>query len=166
MLQKDFASALRSALVDKGFERNGACFYLRSDELIWVVEPERVFKGARWALRLGCLVRNIDPELTTPRENQCHVTSDYEFIGEAVPPAARAGRVSDHASYFALAFDLDHDMISDSERLVAIDFAVSDLREVLGSLMSVDSLLHAVTDGVFVSGFIDRRVRALAQGDK
>lgn len=157
----DFVQELRKAFTDRGFERKGLCFYLRSAEVVWVIEPERVFSGSGWALRLGCLVRSINQDLPFPRENQCHLTSDYAFISDSMPDSAVAYRFNDHRSYFAMAFSLEHGIMADSERLSAVRFAASDLRTHLDSLMDIKSIACAASMGLFENGFLDPRLRAL-----
>jgi hypothetical protein len=162
MTSKDFGKAIRRSLADVGFVRHGAAHYLACGDLIWVVEPERIFAGSSWALRLGCLARALDPT-EYPRENQCHMTSEYEFMGDAVPASAQSSRFNDHRSYFVMASDLKHDMIDDDERLKAIDFAASDLRERLGVVGDMESLGELISSGLFSSLLVDRRLRELLQ---
>ncbi len=143
------------------FRRDGSAYHWRSDELVWVVEPERRRGEAKWSFRIGCLSRALEPGKESPRENECHLTSDYVFFGDSVPDAAVGTRFDDHRSYFTMAFDLDHDLISDEERRAAVLFAAQDLAKRMGAAKTIGDIAELLRRKILVNAFVHRDLRAL-----
>jgi hypothetical protein len=129
-------------------------------ELIWVVKPERIFRGLTWAIHLGCHIRALDPESQRPRQHECHVQLDYKQFGDAVPDAATGSRFDDHSSYFSSAFDLSYLKITDAARMEAISFAARDMSEQMITVDTVARLAKFISD-YQIRGFISRQAREL-----
>jgi hypothetical protein len=160
---REFSKLVRESLRAAHFERDGSAYHRRSDELIWVVEPERRRGEAKWSFRIGCLSRALAPGIESPHDNECHLTSDYVFFGDSVPGGAAGTRFDDHRSYFTMAFDLDHDLISDDERRAAVTFAAEDLAERMSAVKTIGDLCEFLRRKSLVNAFIHRALKELIQ---
>jgi hypothetical protein len=156
----EFADAWRAAFKAAGFKHYSRTYYLQTIELIWVVKPERIFRGLTWAIHLGCHIRALDPESQRPRQHECHVQLDYKQFGDAVPDAATGSRFDDHSSYFSSAFDLSYLKITDAARMEAISFAARDMSEQMITVDTVARLAKFISD-YQIRGFISRQAREL-----
>ncbi len=157
-------SIILAALRHQGFEQTSARSYARSPELIWVVWPRKA-RFSRWfSIEVGVLSTELTPDLEYPTYDECHFLSDYAFIGERVPEAAKASRFDDHRSYFSMALVVDDDRISDTERREAIEFAAADLGTLTSTVTTVqafgtwrateapDSFLHVALRRLLTAG--------------
>jgi hypothetical protein len=79
---------------------------------------------------------------------------EYPMLGNAVPPAAAGSRFDDHLSYFTMAFDHKHDLISEDERSTAYAFMARDLARMVRAMPGVSDLRAAVSSGLFARGFV------------
>jgi len=160
---REFSKLIGESLQAAQFKRDGTAYHWRSEQLIWVVEPERRRGEAKWSLCIGCLSRALEPSEESPHENECHLISEYVYFGESVPEAAVGTRFDDHRSYFTMAFDLDHDLISDEERRAAVLFAARDLAERMGAVRTVDDLAGLLRRKELVNAFVHRDLKELMQ---
>jgi len=74
---------------------------------------------------------------------------EYTMLGDAVPPAAAGSRFGDHLSYFTMAFDHKHGLISEDERSAAYAFMTGDLARMVRATPEVSDLRAAVRAGLF-----------------
>lgn len=158
---REFSKLVRESLQEAQFRRDGTAYHWRSEQLIWVVEPERHRGEAKWSFRIGCLSRALAPGKESPHDNECHLMSDYVFFGDSVPDAAAGTRFDDHRSYFTMAFDLDHGLISDEERRMAVLFAARDLADRMGAVGTIDDLAGLLRRKELVNAFVSRDLKEL-----
>ena len=137
------------------FERVAAGrWQARTDELIWAFDLDRGRSWNPWAVMIGIVVRERHPGLAAPRHNDGEVMIEYPMLGDAVPPAAAGSRFDDHQSYFTMAFDHKHDLISADERSAAYAFMTGDLARMVRAMPEVSDLRAAVRTGLFARGFV------------
>lgn len=130
---------------------------IASDELVWVFELNRGAAWARWSPIVGCAVRawrESDPT----RVADCDVQVDYALLPLGVPAEAVGSRFDDHRSYFTMVFDHTHDLVADDVRANAFAYMAQDMHDLATRLSTVASLRQAVRQGLFDSGFVDRRL--------
>ena len=117
-------------------------------------------------MMIGIVVREQQPGLTAPRHNDGEVMIEYPMLGDAVPPAAAGSRFDDHLSYFTMAFDHKHGLISEDERSAAYAFMAGDLARIVRAMPDVSDLRAAVTAGLFARGFVLPALRKPETGDE
>jgi hypothetical protein len=159
------AAELRKAAassIGRVAERRGRAsrWHIASRELTWVIELDRGASWSPWALALGCAVRSWRADDDVPRVAGCDVQIDYAMLPSGVPDAALGTRFDDHRSYFTMVFQHAHDLVDDGERIEAFQYCADDVRGLATRLATVAALRQAVRDGVFASGFVDRRLLA------
>ena len=137
----------------------------RTDELIWAFDLDRGRSWNPWAVMTGIVVRERHPGLARPRHNEGEVMIEYPMLGDAVPPAAAGSRFDDHLSYFTMAFDHKHDLISADERGAAYAFMAGDLARMVQAMPEVRDLRAAVKTGLFARGFVLPALRKPETGD-
>ena len=149
------------------FERVAAGrWQARTDELIWAFDLDRGRSWSPWAVMIGIVVRERHPGLAVPRHNDGEVMIEYPMLGDAVPPAAAGSRFDDHLSYFTMAFDHQHDLISEDERSAAYAFMAGDLARMVRAMPEVSDLRAAVKAGLFARGFVLPALRKPETGDE
>jgi hypothetical protein len=93
-----------------------------------------------------------------PAVRDCHVQIEYALMPLGIPGVAAGTRFSDHRSFFTMVFDHKHDLVADDVRREAFAYMASDLRDLAARLITLRALRQAVAEGLFASGFIDRRL--------
>ena len=142
-----------------GFESRGSRWFSTSRELCWVFELDRGSSWAKLGMLVGVGVRAWLPGNGVARANDGHLYIEYPLLGSAVPPEAIGTRFDDHGSYFTMAFDHAHDLVSEEERRRAFDFMAADLAELVNRCSTEEELRSAVAAGTFDSGYVDPRLR-------
>lgn len=133
-----------------------------SDDLTWIFEMERGAAWSRWAMTVAAAVRAWmanEPDEAGSRANNGHVIVDYALLGSGVPPEAKGTRFDDHRSYFTMMFDHTHDLVTANERSRAFGYMAKDLGRLAHEYATLGALRQAISEVVFHSGFVDRRLR-------
>ena len=152
------------ALFDVGLDRKGRSrWYARSAELVWVAQLDR-YSARPWGLISGAVVRAWSPDDGWPQYADAHLFQDYTLYGGGVPAAAMQSRFDDHRSYFTMIMDHTHSLVSDHERLEAVDFMARDVAALFRRVTTLDALATSVRTKE-LGGWVDPRLGRRAGDD-
>jgi hypothetical protein len=148
-------AAASKAMNAETFERRGRSrWFAIKPDLLWLFELDRGSHSS-WAMMVG--VQPTDGDKSLPSHaDECAVYIEYSMLGSRVPDEAVDNRFGDHKSYFTMVFDHRHDLINHGEREGAFRFMAEDLQAYAARIHTRESLLAAVADGMFDTGFVDR----------
>ena len=73
MDKKEFKKALATTLLEYGFVMKNNISRAETDELIIVVSTQKSNYENSYYLNYGFLIKELNPELTNPKDNQCDV---------------------------------------------------------------------------------------------
>lgn len=89
MDKKEFKKVLASILSEYGFTTKNNISRAETDELIIVISTQKSNYDNSYYLNYGFLIKALNPELTTPKDNQCDVFGrlNLNIDGKILPTA-------------------------------------------------------------------------------
>ena len=144
---------VRQALKKGGFQQRGHTWYDRSQDLIWVITPERLWSSPRWALRIGVLSTHLDPVTEWPTDSNTHLQTELQFL------ATDWGTAKELAS----ALDASSSEWADADRSRYLEDMARRLKQVTSKTLSIEALADLMGGPIGHGALIDKRLRGLLE---
>ena len=80
MNRKEFKKSLKEVLSEYDFQYKDKIYNLTTDDLIIVIATQKSNFDNNYYLNYGFLIRELNPNLSAPRDNQCDVFGRFELV--------------------------------------------------------------------------------------
>ncbi len=152
-------SIFRDAAAASGFVRHGRACYRPSDELLWVVTPEQVFRGPSWAIRVALVARRLAPDAEWPTDSDAQLQTEARFLARLFEPGSTEADALDGPAISEALYS--ESSLSLAGRRDALQVMSTTLYSTLSHVESLTTLAAIFREGRLKSALVSSSLREL-----
>lgn len=155
---RDIRRVMDRTLVPAGFRRVGGTYRWDSDDLAWLVEPDRSPFGGMLGIEVGLVVRGLGSHLDATRTNACPLVASLEALSSGIETDAPPTVAVPCREAFRGAVNA-RSHLDDGRRLEVLEALLGAASRYLTGVSTAGGVVERYLRGDFAAVFVHRALR-------